>query len=110
MLSPFPALSIEMSQTLRAVASLKTSSSLTFVPSKQESRAWKLPPCSAASAAVTDQYSSGSNCSISASRLTISLSATDWTRPAERAPGSFRHKIGVSMRCGRSKLEPLSTT
>jgi len=32
--------------------------------------------------------------SISRSRSTISRNATDWTRPADLAPGSLRHRIG----------------
>ena len=44
--------------------------------------------------ATMDQYSCGTNISISRSRSQTSRSATDWTRPAERAPGSFRHRTG----------------
>ena len=44
--------------------------------------------------ATIDQYSRATNFSISSSRSQTILSATDWTRPAERAPGSFRHRTG----------------
>jgi hypothetical protein len=36
--------------------------------------------------------------SISSSRSQISRSATDCTRPAERAPGNFRHSTGDSVK------------
>ena len=51
-------------------------------------------PSSLVTMASTDQYSSALKASISASRSQISLRATDWTRPAERAPGSLRHSRG----------------
>ena len=41
-----------------------------------------------------DQYSCVLKASISASRSQTRRSATDCTRPAERAPGSFRHSTG----------------
>jgi hypothetical protein len=41
-----------------------------------------------------DQYSLGLKVSISYSRSQTRRSATDWTRPAERAPGSLRHRTG----------------
>jgi DNA-binding beta-propeller fold protein YncE len=44
--------------------------------------------------AVTLQYSWARNSSISRSRSTMSLSATDWTRPADLAPGSLRQSTG----------------
>ena len=69
------------------------------------SRRWiRLPRCltsrvvkgglSAARSASTDQYSWALNFSISISRSTTMRRATDWTRPAERAPGSLRHRTG----------------
>ena len=45
---------------------------------------------------ITDQYSFGLNISISDSRSHISRRATDWTRPAEREPGSLRQSTGDS--------------
>ena len=47
-----------------------------------------------AKVATSDQYSRGMNFSISSSRSQTSRSATDCTRPAERAPGSLRHSTG----------------
>ena len=44
------------------------------------------------------QYSSVLKASISASRSHTSRSATDCTRPAERAPGSLRHSTGESVK------------
>src|SRR5689334_14244658 len=44
--------------------------------------------------ASTVQYSWVRNASISSSRSTTRRSATDWTRPAEREPGSLRHSTG----------------
>ena len=44
--------------------------------------------------ATIDQYSRGTNVSISSSRSQTRRSATDCTRPAERAPGSLRHSTG----------------
>ncbi len=38
------------------------------------------------------------NFSISSSRSLTSRSATDWTRPAERAPGSLRHSTGERLK------------
>ena len=51
-----------------------------------------------ASVATSDQYSRGTNFSISNSRSQTRRSATDCTRPAERAPGSLRHKTGDSVK------------
>ncbi len=48
----------------------------------------------AATSASTLQYSWVLKASISCSRSTIRRSATDCTRPAERAPGSLRHSTG----------------
>ncbi|MNS81158.1 hypothetical protein D3C72_1148620 [compost metagenome] len=69
------------------------------------SRRWmRLPACltrrvvkgglSATRSASTDQYSWALNFSISISRSTTMRRATDCTRPAERAPGSLRHRTG----------------
>ncbi len=49
---------------------------------------------SPASSAVMLQYSRGTNASISRSRSTISRTATDCTRPAERPPRTFAHSSG----------------
>ena len=46
----------------------------------------------------TLQYSCGLKISISRSRSQTRRSATDCTRPAERAPGSFRHSTGESVK------------
>src|SRR3954452_6922573 len=64
-----------------------------FVPSSCTSRPVNDWP-SASNVALIDQYSWGLKTSISRSRSTISRSATDWTRPADLAPGSLRHRIG----------------
>jgi phosphoribosylformylglycinamidine (FGAM) synthase-like amidotransferase family enzyme len=42
----------------------------------------------------TVQYSRGRNASTSISRSTIRRKATDWTRPADLAPGNFRQSTG----------------
>ena len=47
-----------------------------------------------ASLARMDQYSFRTKVSISRSRSQTRRSATDWTRPADRAPGSLRHSTG----------------
>ncbi len=44
-----------------------------------------------------DQYSTGLKSSISRSRSTMSLSATDCTRPAESRPRTFSHKMGLML-------------
>ena len=46
---------------------------------------------------LIDQYSIGLNASIAVSLSQIMRSATDWTRPAERLPGNFRHNTGESV-------------
>ena len=51
-----------------------------------------------ASVAAIDQYSLATNFSISSSRSQTSRSATDCTRPAERAPGSLRQSTGESVK------------
>ncbi len=48
--------------------------------------------------ASTLQYSRERKASISASRSQMSRSATDWTRPAERLPGSLRQSTGESVK------------
>ena len=45
-----------------------------------------------------DQYSCALNFSISRSRSEMMRSATDWTRPAEREPGSLRQSTGESVK------------
>ena len=67
-----------------------------FSPFHRTSRLLNATP-SCSNTAVTDQYSCGRNASISRSRLTTSRSATDCTRPADFAPGSFRHRTGDSV-------------
>ena len=44
------------------------------------------------------QYSRATNFSISSSRSQTMRNATDCTRPAERAPGSFRHRTGERLK------------
>jgi hypothetical protein len=51
-------------------------------------------PASVFRCAAICQYSSDLKRSISPSRSQTSRSATDCTRPAERAPGSLRHRTG----------------
>jgi len=51
---------------------------------------------SGASRAVTFQYSSGTKALISRSRSTISLTATDCTRPADRPFATFFQRSGLS--------------
>src|SRR6188472_3323749 len=77
-----------------AVAASAMSNLSSFLPSAENSLAWKVSFLPVASSAMIVQYSCGLNCSISSSRSQTSLSATDWTRPAERAPGSFRQHRG----------------
>ena len=55
-------------------------------------------PRGVARVATSDQYSRAMNFSISSSRSHTSRSATDCTRPAERAPGSLRHSTGESVK------------
>ncbi len=47
--------------------------------------------------AVISQYSSGTNAPISRSRSTMSSTATDWTRPAERPRPTFFQRSGETM-------------
>ncbi len=55
-------------------------------------------PRGVANVAEIDQYSLATNFSISSSRSHTSRSATDCTRPAERAPGSLRQSTGESVK------------
>ena len=77
----------------RATASFPRSKRPSRLPSWVTSRA-RNGSEPAATSASTVQYSRARNASISASRSTTSRSATDCTRPAERAPGSLRHSTG----------------
>ena len=77
-----------------AASAVSTASLLSSFPSRRFSRAVKGMPLPAAMSASTVQYSFGVKASISLSRSQISRSATDCTRPAERLPGSLRHRIG----------------
>jgi len=52
---------------------------------------------SGVSRASIDQYSCGTNASISRSRSQIRRTATDWTRPALKPPRTFRHSSGLSL-------------
>ena len=52
----------------------------------------------ARTSASTVQYSCGLNASISISRSVMSRSETDWTRPADREPGSLRQSTGESVK------------
>ena len=47
---------------------------------------------------LTDQYSRALWASICISRSTIKRRETDCTRPADFAPGNFRHKTGESLK------------
>ncbi len=80
-----------------AWASLLTDSLSIFSPSAATRRAWKAPSA-AFSVATIDQYSCGTKRSISDSRSQTRRSATDCTRPAERAPGSLRQSTGDSVK------------
>ena len=66
-------------------------------PFQRTSRALNpVPSCSIS--ALTDQYSCARNSSISRSRSTTRRNATDWTRPADFAPGSLRQSTGESVK------------
>ena len=77
-----------------ASAPVPMSRRCTLRPSAPTSRASNSSPRGVARVAISDQYSRGTNFSISSSRSQTSRSATDCTRPAERAPGSLRHSTG----------------
>ncbi len=68
------------------------------LPARLTRRAVNSCPRGVASRAETVQYSRVLNASISISRSTISRSATDWTRPADLAPGSLRQSTGESLK------------
>ena len=51
----------------------------------------------ASSSASIDQYSCGLNSRIACSRSTMILSATVWTRPAERPAFTERHSSGLTL-------------
>ena len=78
-------------------ASLMSSRS-SLLPAMAASRAVNVSPLGVASRASIDQYSWVLKASISASRSQTRRSATDCTRPAERAPGSLRHSTGESVK------------
>ena len=65
-----------------------------LLPSKWVMRAVRLSSFPVWKIVSTDQYSCAVKASISASRWQIRRKATDCTRPAEREPGSLRHKTG----------------
>src|SRR6266481_5158811 len=73
-----------------AAASLGRSNFSSLRPSRWVRRAVKTAPSSVAKITETVQYSCDLKASISASRSHTRRSATDWTRPAERLPGSLR--------------------
>ncbi len=81
-----------------ASAPVLMSSFLSVVPSIALSRAGNSSPLAVAITASMVQYSSVLKASISASRSHTRRKATDWTRPAERAPGSLRHSTGDSVK------------
>ena len=66
-------------------------SNLSFSPSKDDSRAVNSGGTFPSSRASTDQYSTGTNASISLSRSQMIRSATVCTRPAERPRQTFFH-------------------
>ena len=76
-----------------AAASLGRSNLPSFLPSCFTSRA-RNGSEPADTSASTVQYSWATKASISCSRSTIRRRATDCTRPADRAPGSLRHRTG----------------
>ena len=81
-----------------AVAASLMSSLSSFLPAMAVRRAANASPLAVASWASMVQYSSVLKASISASRSHTRRSATDCTRPAERAPGSLRHSTGDSVK------------
>ena len=78
--------------------SLPSENLSSFLPSSETNRAGKSAPLVFLILASNDQYSWFLKFSISVSRSHIRRRATDWTRPAERAPGSLRHKTGESVK------------
>ena len=77
-----------------AASALGRSNLSSFLPSRWVSAAVSTGPLGVWKSAAMVQYSWDLNASISDSRWQISRSATDWTRPAEREPGSLRHSTG----------------
>ena len=77
-----------------ASASLARSNWSSFLPFRCVSLAVNGAPPGVVNSASIVQYSRLRNASISASRSQISRSATDCTRPADRLPGSLRHRTG----------------
>src|SRR5580704_10454592 len=73
-----------------ASAPVPMSSRWIFLPSAPTRRASNASPRGVVRVATSDQYSRGTNFSISSSRSQTSRSATDCTLPAERAPGNLR--------------------
>ena len=78
----------------RASSPEPTSSRPIFLPSAPTRRAMNAASAGVFRWATIDQYSRATNFSISSSRSQTMRSATDCTRPAERAPGSLRHSTG----------------
>ena len=77
-----------------ACSLLEMSSFCRRLPSKPVSLASKFSLRGVPRMAAICQYSSRMKRSISSSRSQTRRSATDCTRPAERAPGSLRHSTG----------------
>src|SRR5262245_43413988 len=75
-----------------ASAPVPMSRRCTLRPSAPTSLASNSSPRGVASVAISDQYSRGTNFSISSSRSQTSRSATDCTRPAGRAPEDRRER------------------
>ena len=99
--STVPTLKVAISRSRRnasASAPVPTSSRVSLRPSAPESRASKAAPDAVARCATIDQYSRATKDSMSRSRSQTSRSATDCTRPAERAPGSLRQSTGESVK------------
>src|SRR5438552_1718776 len=86
------------SAAARALASLSRSKRSRRLPSRWVSRAVKVWPASVLNSTSMVQYSRDLNTSISDSRSQTKRNATDWTRPAERLPGSLRHSTGDNVK------------
>jgi hypothetical protein len=78
----------------RACGSVPMSRRPSRLPSMADNAAVNASPRGDVKSPSIDQYSWVRNASISNSRSQTSRSATDCTRPAERAPGSLRHNTG----------------
>ena len=89
-----------LTAALAAMASfsLPSENLSSFLPFNDTKRAGKSPPLVFLILASKDQYSWFWKTSISVSRSQMRRRATDCTRPAERAPGSLRHKTGESVK------------